>query len=293
MEWRAADAAQWITVPREEDDKYSRGVLGVATGSARYPGAAVIGVDAALHAGIGMVRYLGPEAVGRLVLERRPEAVLEPAGAPGRAHAWVLGSGTEAGTQESFAPSEAMACILDAGAIGAARAGSAPTIVTPHAGELARLLATTRAQVEADPVGSARRASAQLDAVVLLKGSTTRVVLGERVVAVRAATPWLATAGAGDALAGVLGALVASYAARSRSASRSDRPSGSNGSANATGAPLDLDALVSLGATAALVHATAARIAARTEPDGSGGGPFTILDLNAALPEAIRRILRV
>jgi len=265
--WSSADAARWITPPRDEDDKYSRGVLGFATGSTRYPGAAVIGVDAALHAGVGMVRYVGPEAVGALVLQRRPEAVLEA----GRAQAWVVGSGTEAGPEEAFAPRDGMAFVLDAGAIGTAPTDLAPTILTPHAGELARLLGTTRDAVLADPVGSAREASAELGAVVLLKGATTHVVLDDRVAVVRAATPWLATAGAGDSLAGVLGALVATRAGRG---------------------PIDLDGLVGLGATAAFVHGSAARIAAGGEHDGTGGGPFTILDLGAALPEAIRRILR-
>src|SRR5690606_26016571 len=85
-EWMAADARDWIAVPGPGDDKYSRGVLGVITGSHRYPGAAVIGVDAALHTGVGMLRYLGPAP--DLVLARRPEAVT----AEGRVDAWLLGS---------------------------------------------------------------------------------------------------------------------------------------------------------------------------------------------------------
>jgi len=264
--WSAADAAEWITPPREDDDKYSRGVVGFATGSARYPGAAVIGVDAAVHAGIGMVRYLGPDSVGRLVLERRPEAVL----GDGRAEAWVIGSGTDAGPDAAHTPAGGMVFVLDAGAIGEVPAAPAPTIITPHAGELARLLGRERDEILADPVGAARRAADLLGAAVLLKGSTTHVVGADRVVAVRAATPWLATAGAGDALAGVLGALIAARAARGT---------------------ISIDALVSLGATAALIHGHAARIAARCDADGSGGGPFTVLDLNRALPEAIRRLL--
>ena len=57
--WTPSDAARFIAVPASDDDKYSRGVLGVVTGSAAYPGAAVLGVEAALHTGVGMVRYLG------------------------------------------------------------------------------------------------------------------------------------------------------------------------------------------------------------------------------------------
>ena len=54
------DAAASIRVPVESDDKYSRGVLGIVAGSERYPGAAVLAVEAALRTGVGMVRYLGP-----------------------------------------------------------------------------------------------------------------------------------------------------------------------------------------------------------------------------------------
>ena len=83
---------RWIAVPGPDDDKYSRGVLGVVTGSARYPGAAVLGVEAALHTGVGMVRYLGAGRPTRLVLRQRPEAVTTD----GRVQAWVLGSGQDA-----------------------------------------------------------------------------------------------------------------------------------------------------------------------------------------------------
>ena len=85
------DAAAWIAVPGPADDKYSRGVLGVVTGSTRYPGAAVLSVEAALHTGVGMLRYRGPERAAELVLARRPEAVT----ADGRVQAWLLGSGIE------------------------------------------------------------------------------------------------------------------------------------------------------------------------------------------------------
>lgn len=264
--WSAADAADWLTPPRADDDKYSRGVAGFATGSTRYPGAAVIGVDAAVHAGVGMVRYLGPADVGALVLQRRPEAVLEE----GRAQAWVVGSGTVDGPEVPFSASEGPAFILDAGAIGRVVTPPASTILTPHAGELARLLGSTRDDVLDDPVAAAREASERSGAVVLLKGATTHVVGGGLVLAVHHATPWLATAGAGDALAGVLGALIATRAARGQ---------------------LDAAAIARLGATAAFLHGTAARIAAQTGSDGTGGGPFAILELGAALPEAIRRLL--
>ena len=89
--FRADDAVAQIAVPVESDDKYSRGVLGIITGSDQYPGAAVLGVDAALHTGVGMVRYLGGERASTLVLQRRPEAVA----GEGRVQAWLIGSGMD------------------------------------------------------------------------------------------------------------------------------------------------------------------------------------------------------
>ena len=68
-------ATRWIAVPGVDDDKYARGVVGFVTGSSQYPGAAVLGVEAAAHAGVGMIRYLGPGRPTRLVLQRRTEAV--------------------------------------------------------------------------------------------------------------------------------------------------------------------------------------------------------------------------
>src|SRR3954449_8177614 len=90
--WTAADTAREYRVPEPGDDKYSRGVLGVLTGSAQYPGAAVLGVEGAARAGAGMIRYLGDEGAARYVLQRRPEAVT----APGRVQAWLVGSGMDA-----------------------------------------------------------------------------------------------------------------------------------------------------------------------------------------------------
>src|SRR5690554_6923235 len=89
-QWTPAETAELIAVPGVNADKYSRGVLGVVTGSGTYPGAAVLGVEAAIRTGVGMVRYLG--TAGQLVLQRRPEAVT----ALGQVQAWLLGSGVPA-----------------------------------------------------------------------------------------------------------------------------------------------------------------------------------------------------
>ena len=90
--WTVQDAARVLRRPTAPDDKYSRGVLGIRTGSDQYPGAAVLGVEAAWRTGLGMVRYLGPSVPTSLVLQRRPETVT----ADGRVQAWLIGSGTDA-----------------------------------------------------------------------------------------------------------------------------------------------------------------------------------------------------
>ena len=151
--WTDDDAAAWIAVPGPDDDKYSRGVLGVVTGSTRYPGAAVLSVEAALHTGVGMLRYLGPERPTDLVLARRPEAVT----ADGRVQGWLLGSGIEVGETErgilermDAAATSGLPCVLDAGALHLRERATGPVVLTPHAGELARLLGVDRAAVAAD-----------------------------------------------------------------------------------------------------------------------------------------------
>lgn len=265
-----SDAAAWTTAPTAESTKYRRGVLGVATGSAAYPGAAVMGVDAAVHTGVGMVRYVGPSRATDFVLSRRPEVV---AGV-GRVQAWLVGSGISAGSLDDLddttasafrhASDDGVPVVVDAGAIPLVGLGPL-AVLTPHAGELAALLQTDREVVEQDPRGSALRAAEQTGSVVLLKGADTHVVTPDgsvRLVA-SSATPWLAAAGAGDVLGGVLGALVATRA----------------GSGD-----LGPDDLAHLAAAAAVVHGTAARRA-------SGGGPFPMTALIEALPGVVRDLL--
>jgi hydroxyethylthiazole kinase-like uncharacterized protein yjeF len=252
-------AALW-PVPGSGDDKYSRGVLGVVAGSEAYPGAAVLCTTSAAEAGVGMLRYVGtPTPVG-LVHQAVPEAVM----GEGRVQAWVVGPGLDTETADDAARAQLDAAraalasdlpvVVDAGGlalVGGRRA--APTVLTPHAGELARLLTRLEApsagtddgtqggsgasaggsgagrpvggpgdggddaqhlvtadDVKGDPLGHARRLVALTGATVLLKGATTLVVTdGEPVRSQADAPPWLATAGAGDVLSGVIGALLA------------------------------------------------------------------------------------
>ncbi len=260
-------AARWIAVPGVDDDKYARGVVGFVTGSARYPGAAVLGVEAAARTGVGMIRYLGPGRPTRLVLQRRPEAVT----VDGLVQAWVLGSGQDPAERDERAAGQLRAAlaqdvpvVLDAGAIDLHAEAHGPVLITPHAGELARATGRTVGEVRADPAGAARGAAAELGATVLLKGHTTHVATPDGgVLRVRSAPTWLATAGAGDALAGVIGALLATHAARVAE---------------------DREVVAALAATGAVLHGLAAERA-------SDGGPLTVLDLAAELPRVIAGLL--
>ncbi|HEY0261088.1 MAG TPA: ADP/ATP-dependent (S)-NAD(P)H-hydrate dehydratase [Lacisediminihabitans sp.] len=267
-DWTAADATEQIAVPTPEDDKYSRGVLGVITGSAEYPGAAVLGVEAALRTGLGMVRYLGAPRAADFVLHRRPETVT----ADGRVQAWLIGSGMDAATRDAetgdrltAALAQGLPTVIDAGALDLLAGAVGPVVVTPHFGELARLVDASKEQIGSNPAAWAVQAAEQLGVTVLLKGNSTYVAApdGTRIVT-RSAPSWLATAGAGDALGGILGALVATH---------------SREVAAETGA------LARLAATASVIHGLAAERA-------SGGGPFTVLDLAAEIPAVVAGLLR-
>jgi NAD(P)H-hydrate repair Nnr-like enzyme with NAD(P)H-hydrate dehydratase domain len=248
-------------VPGEHDDKYSRGVLGLITGSTMYPGAAVLGVEAAARTGVGMIRYLGEAAT--LVLQRRPEVVT----ADGRVQAWLLGSGMDHVDRQLEpllkALSQGLPTILDGGALDLHSRASGPVVITPHVGELARVLNVPRDRIAADPPAWARRAADDLGVTVLLKGHVTYVAGPGISLSAASAPTWLATAGAGDALAGILGALVATHAEE---------------------VAADPAELARLAATAAVLHGLAASRA-------SAGGPLTILDLCAALPATIAELL--
>lgn len=91
VRFRLRDAAGMLQAPDSQDSKYTRGVVGLMTGSERYPGAGVLSASAALRAGAGYVRYVGPDIVARLLLQRHPEAVI----GEGRADCWVIGSGLQ------------------------------------------------------------------------------------------------------------------------------------------------------------------------------------------------------
>ncbi|MCR6648256.1 MAG: NAD(P)H-hydrate epimerase [Cellulomonas sp.] len=267
------DAAALWPVPGPDAHKYTRGVVGVVAGARRYPGAAVLATSAAVLAGVGMVRYLGD--VGDLVVARRPEVVV----GPGRVQAWVFGPGVSPDDAAQRRRIEhAFEGVLHRGEPAVVDAGAlellpehVPThvVLTPHAGELARLLSdrghrVTRAEVEHHPLRSARLAHELTGATVLLKGHVTLVVgAGGAVYAQAAAPAWLATAGAGDVLAGLLGAMLAG---------------------RADDVVEDPTLTAAVAAAAALVHGRAADVS-------NPGGPVTARGVALALPETIRALL--
>lgn len=217
----SADLAGLLSVPGKTDHKYTRGVLGIAAGSATYPGAAVLATGAALAAGIGMIRFLGPEPVCRLINAVHPEAVCATGSVPEtHVQAWLAGPG--AGTDEGQrrraldAMASGLPAVVDADAVAWAEPGLGPQVVlTPHAGELTALLTrlgepAARNRVEADPLRHTRRAAELTGATVLLKGwaTITAAPTGET-FSQADATPWLAAAGSGDTLSGILGSLLA------------------------------------------------------------------------------------
>lgn len=208
--WEAADVAAHYPWPGPTSDKYARGALGVDTGSAGYPGAAVLSVTGAVYGGAGFVRYLG--TAREAICAALPNVVP----VPGRVQAWLLGSGWgerhDAAVLVETRLADGLPTVLDAEAIGAlpAGAGRPDVLLTPHAGELAGLLGVARDDVVADPLGAARRGAAQTGCTVLLKGATQYVA--EPSGRVRLAVPgpaWTAQAGSGDTLAGLAGAMLA------------------------------------------------------------------------------------
>ena len=248
-----ADVARLLPRPGSDAQKYTRGVVGVRAGSTDYPGAGLLSVAGAASGLCGMVRYVGDADVAARVRAAHPEVVGE-----GRVQAWVVGSGSgpDAARELEAALSDGVPTVIDADALAhVTRPPAVPTILTPHAGELARMLDIDRTTIEAQPLAHARVAADRYDAVVLLKGRHTLVAApGGRVRVTTTGTPWLATAGAGDVLGGLIGALLA-------------------------GGLEPFDA-ASVGSW---LHGAAATLA-------GGGGPLSAGQVAEAIPDAVRRM---
>jgi hydroxyethylthiazole kinase-like uncharacterized protein yjeF len=274
--WTARDAAKCIITPSDLDHKYSRGVLGVITGSAQYPGAAVLTTAAASATGIGMIRFHSSSGLAHLVLHSTPSVVVQP----GKVTAWLMGSGIQTKRYSDIttwlrhrwfklATLQSVPTILDAGALHLAGSLEQPTVITPHSGELSKLLSmrgltVTAEAIEGNPKKWVQEAADTLGVTVLLKGSTTYVANDSVVIELPTATPWLATAGTGDVLAGIIGSLVAT---------------------NTVEILNDHNHLAAVVASAAFIHARAADIA-------SNGGPINAEAIIDSVPSVIARILK-
>jgi len=310
---QAADIAALLPTPTADSDKYRRGVLGLVSGSERYTGAAVLSAGGAIHGGAGMIRFISAQPAVEVVRQWWPETVItplppEPAegeggsggggnrwqhttaqdflAAAGRVQAWAAGPGmgTDQDSVELLAAVLAtdLPVLVDADGLTIAAEHpellrrSAPTLITPHAGELSRLTGADRADIEAQRLTHARAAARSLGVTVLLKGSTTVICAPpdrpwarpDRVNST--GTAWLATAGSGDVLSGLAGSLLAQ---------------GLN--------PPDA------AAAAAFLHGVAARRAAAgpgnaDEADDLAttleGAPIGASDVVRALPDAIRAV---
>lgn len=274
--WTARDAAKCIITPSDLDHKYSRGVLGVITGSARFPGAAVLSTAAASATGIGMIRFHSSSGLAHLILHSTPSVVVQP----GKVTAWLVGSGIES---KKFADIttwlrhrwyklttlQSVPTVLDAGALHLAGSLEQPTLITPHSGELSKLLISRGVQVtpeaiEGDPKKWVQIAAETLGVTVLLKGSTTYVANDSVLIQLPVATPWLATAGTGDVLAGIIGALVAT---------------------NTIEILNDYNYLAAVAATGAFIHARAADAA-------SNGGPINADAIIGCIPRVITQLIK-
>ena len=216
--------------PQPDGHKYSRGVVGILAGSEEYPGAGVLTTTSAVNCGVGMVRSLGSQMVAEYVIGLHAEVVT----ASGRMNAVVMGPGNPE-DEYVHACVDALAntnvpVVLDAGALDmVGRAESVkgtwlaerPVVLTPHAGELARLLSRllgeiiTSSRINADPIGWAQRAAQSSGCIVLLKGHQTVIAAPDGFCVLPEVGPAsLATAGSGDVLAGIIGALVATFHAK-------------------------------------------------------------------------------
>ena len=242
-----ATLARYLLKPEADSHKYSRGVVRIIAGSQRFPGAGLLCVAGASHSGVGMIRLNAPERVENLVLAAHPQIVPDGPALTGACDALVLGPGLDAQKADWEAAAQLLEntpAVIDASALepvctlikeGKLRL-RAHHILTPHEGELARCLnlfaGTNTGEIagkladKADkPLGKfaaetspalrrriqgAQQLAALTGACVLAKGNRTVVVDAKaQVYLLPAATPWLATAGSGDVLAGLMGGLLA------------------------------------------------------------------------------------
>jgi hydroxyethylthiazole kinase-like uncharacterized protein yjeF len=227
-----------MPLPRHDDgaDKDQRGRVLVVAGSVEVPGGALLAGLAALRAGAGKLQIATCRSIAPMMAVAVPEARVigleetaqggiaadaaeDLAGRCGSCDAMVVGPGMMDGdaatslTAGLLAQGRAAGFVLDAAALQGLRGlgdQAGRVVLTPHAGEMARMLDVPRDVVQADPLAAARRAAAALQAVVAMKGACTYVVTPEgQAWACDRGPVGLATSGSGDTLAGIIGGLLA------------------------------------------------------------------------------------
>lgn len=270
----AFDVGRLLPTPDRESSKYTRGVVGVLAGSDLYTGAAALCCGGAVRSGAGMVQLFSAAPAVAVVRAAWPEVVAfadvdaDRLADNDTVTGWVVGPGMGTDERATAAVRAVLGTdlpvIVDADALTIAALDpsmlkrAAPTVITPHLGEFARLTGLGADKARADRLGAARRAAADLDVTVLLKGTTTVVAEpGGAAYINPTGTPWLATAGTGDVLSGAIGALLAAGFGAGEAA-----------------------------AVGAWLHGLAGRFAAA--PDGVAEAPLSASDVLEHLPAAIR-----
>ena len=316
----AADVADLWKVPGRADHKYTRGVVEVVAGSDSYPATGIICARAAARTGAGMVRVNIPAAASASLFAVLPEAVPVSGRSQAVVVGPGLDPKDEGRVDEivraaTKAILRSLPVVVDAGGISiidrilarlperAESMGSSPVrrvrkfapnvVLTPHAGEAAQLATrlgfseasggVARSDIEAAPAKWAGLLAEKTGATVLLKGAVSVVCGPEGDTFTQAEAPgWTATAGAGDALAGILGAVLAMEQAQ----------------AEADGHSLSASETAAGAAAGTWVHSIAARLAAGL---GAGpelgrkkkvGHPILASDIVQQIPAAIELALR-
>lgn len=276
MDWSVqevipAQLAHYLSLPKPDDHKYMRGVLGVISGSANFPGAAILNIEGAIRSGAGMVRYLGDSVLIEEIVANRPEAVFES----GEVDAYLIGSGLSlSGSSKELKSKidDAMASevpvILDADAMQLAQKSRHLQILTPHSGELSKWLteknqSVSTSDINQNPCHYLQLAASLIESNILLKGNTTFIAsyTTKQIIKIEKLPTVLATAGSGDVLAGIIAGLTVQCQ------------------------PEKEAELVQIAALAVLLHAQAAYKA-------SNGGPIAALDIALSLPKVIRSWLK-
>lgn len=241
----AIDAAllRTMPLPAPGEDKDQRGRVLIAGGNRAVPGAVLLSAEAAMRAGAGKLKIamgrstapglalcipealvmglpetedgdLGPDAARALAKSaQRTDALLLGPGMMDRQAAMALVEAVLA----ALDPADGPALVLDAGALcghdtlrRALRPHAGRAVLTPHAGEMATVLDIGRDEVEADPLGTGRRAASLLQQVVVMKGAQTHVISPDgQAWRYAGDCPGLATSGSGDVLAGIVTGLLA------------------------------------------------------------------------------------